>query len=131
MRQSVLQYSLLWIWFGRLDCCGVQNHNHMFRELLLNNSKHILGVHIKHYWYFQGVTLKQYYTLFQTSNNIDIFRELQTNNTANFSRFRIIIKQHRYLQNYWQIILHTFSEFISWLIQSSYETIFTLSQSYY
>ena len=37
---------------------------------------------------------KQYYTHFQTSNSTDIFRELLANNTANFFRFHIIIKQY-------------------------------------
>ena len=49
-------------------------------------------VHIKHYGHFPGVTAKQCYTLFQTSNNADIFRELLGNNTTNFSKFHVIIK---------------------------------------
>ena len=32
-----------------------------------------------------GVTSKQYYALFQTSGNTDIFRELMTNNTTHSS----------------------------------------------
>ena len=40
--------------------------------------------HIKQYWHFHGVTPKQYYILFQTSNNTDIFRELLVNNTTEF-----------------------------------------------
>ena len=70
----------------------ISNNTYTFSELLPNKSKHIFRVHIKNYWHFQGVTLKQYYTLFQTTNNTDIFRDLLANNTANFSRFHIIIQ---------------------------------------
>ena len=61
--------------------------------LLPNKSKHILGVHMKHYWHFQRVTLKQYNALLQRSNSTDIFRVLLRNNT-NFPSFRIIVKQY-------------------------------------
>ena len=44
----------------------ISNSTDTFRELLPNRSKHIFRVHIKHYWHFQGVTLKYYYMLFQT-----------------------------------------------------------------
>ena len=64
----------------------ISNKTHIVRELLPNKSKHIFRVHIKHYWHFEGVTPKQYYTLFQTSGNTDIFRELLTNDTTHFSR---------------------------------------------
>ena len=74
------------------------NNTHIFREFLPNKSKHISRVHIKHYWHFQGVSPKQYYTLLQTSNNTNIFRELPANNTTNFSRFHIIFKQYWYFQ---------------------------------
>ena len=63
-----------------------QKNTHTFRELLPNKSKHIFRAHIKHYWQFQGVTPKQYYTFFQTSNNTDIFTELLPNNTTHFAR---------------------------------------------
>ena len=60
---------------------------HTFRELLPNKSKHIFRVYIKHYWLFQGVTPKQYYTHFQTSNINDIFKELLADNTITFPEF--------------------------------------------
>ena len=82
-----------------------------FRELLPNKSKHFFRVHIKHYWYFEGVTSKQYYTLFQTLSNIDIFRELLSNNTTHFSK--AYIKQYWHFQSYRQTILHTFPELTS------------------
>ena len=43
-------------------------------------------VHIKHYWCFQRVTTKYYYTLFSVfiSNNIDIFKNLSPNYTILF-----------------------------------------------
>ena len=96
----------------------ISNNTHTFSELLPNKSKHIFRVHIKHYWHFEGVTRKQYYTLFQTSSNTDIFRELLSNNTTHFSRayikhndiFRVIGKQYYTLfQSLHQTIL-TFSE---------------------
>ena len=110
----------------------LSSNTHTFRELLPNKSKHIFRVHIKHYWHFEGVTRKQYYTLFQTSSNTDIFRELLSNNTTHFSRayikhndiFRVIGKQYYTLfqslhqtiltfsESYWQTILHTFPELI-------------------
>ena len=159
----------------------ISNNTHTFRELLPNRSKHIFRVHIKQYWHFQGVTPKQYYTLFQTSkstdlsrelrqtilytfpeltsnktdffkrvtdkqyytlfqsfyqvtgkqycthfipsNNTNIFRELLANNTANISRFHIIIKQ------YWHFQRATTKQY--WLIQSLFQVVFTVSQSYY
>ena len=62
----------------------ISNHTHTFRELLPSNSKHIFRVHIKH-CFFGRVTPKQYYTVFQTSSNTNIFREFLANNTTLFS----------------------------------------------
>ena len=88
----------------------ISKNTHTFRELLPNKCKHIFRVHIKYYWHFQRVTLKQYYTLFQTSNNTDISSELLVNNTINF--YRAYIKQHWHFQkSFWQTVLHTFPEF--------------------
>ena len=61
-------------------------------RFLIGNILMVFIVHIKHYGHFPGVTAKQCYTLFQTSNNADIFRELLGNNTTNFSKFHVIIK---------------------------------------
>ena len=52
--------------------------------------------HFKQYWHFYWVTPKQNYTLFQTSNNTDIFRELLVNNTTRFSI--VYIKQYWHFQ---------------------------------
>ena len=60
---------------------------------------------VKLYWNFQRVTGKQNYTLFQTSNNIDIFRELLANNTMHFSKQQTILT---FSESYWQTILNTF-----------------------
>ena len=46
------------------------------------------------HWHFQRVTTKQYDTLFQTSSNTDIFRELLANNATHFSR--------AYIKQYWR-----------------------------
>ena len=117
-----------------------------FQTVTINNSKHF-RFHIQQYWRFQEVTSKSYYTLFQssyqtiltlsgsyyqttlyfgTSNNTNIFRELLANNTTNFYRFHIIIKQ------YW-IIQRVVSKlnYSKIFFQSSYHTILTLSDSYY
>ena len=160
----------------------MSNNTHTFREFLLNRSKHIFRIYIKHCWHFQGVTPKHYHTFFQTPNSTDISRELLPNNIIHFSRVyikqywhfqRVTDKQYyilfqssyqpilifskRYWQailstfqelwstiltfseSYWQTILQTFPDFTSlwnktysyWLIQSSCQTVFTLSQSYY
>ena len=79
-------------------------------ELLPNKSKQIFRVHIKHYWHFEDVTPKQYYTLFQTSSNSDIFKELLSRNTKHFSRHQAILK---FLESYWQTILYIFPELTS------------------
>ena len=71
----------------------LSKNTHTFRELLPNKSKHIFRVHIKHYWHFEEVTPRQYYTFFQTSSNTDMFRELLSNNTGHFSR--------AYIKQYW------------------------------
>ena len=128
---------------------GLKSNNiDIFRMLLANNIPHFSSVHIKQHWYFQRVTGKQctrfqkldqttltfsesyWQTKLQTfsdfislSNNTDIFREVLTNNTTNFSRFYIIIKQYWHFQSYWQAILQTF--------QSWGNTTLTLSKSYY
>ena len=87
----------------------ISNNTHTFEELLPNKSKHISRVHIKHYWHFAGVTPKEYYTLFQTSSNTDMFREWQTIQHT-FSEF---ISSNTDIFREWQTIQHTFSEFIS------------------
>ena len=74
----------------------LSNNTHTFRELLPNRRKHIFRVHIKHYWHFQGVTPKHYYTFFQTSNSTDISRELLANNIIHFPW--AYIKQYWYFQ---------------------------------
>ena len=61
----------------------IKKYSH-FQTITTNNSKHF-RLHIKQYWYFHWVILKQYYTLFQTSNNTGIFRGLLVNNTTRFS----------------------------------------------
>ena len=124
----------------------ISNNTHTFSELLPNKSKHIFRVHIKHYWHFEGVTRKQYYTLFQTSSNTDIFREflsskyytlslslhqailtfseLLANNTTHFSR--------AYIKQYWHFQRVSFKlNYSKKFFQSSYHTILTLSESYY
>ena len=60
---------------------------------------------IKQYWHFQRVTGSQYYALFQTTNNTDIFRELLTNNTTHFAKHQKILT---FSESYWQTILNTF-----------------------
>ena len=80
-----------------------------FRELLLNKSKQVSRVHIKHYWHFQGVTSKQYYALFQTTNNTNISSELLANNTLHF--LRAYIKHNWHFQRV--AGKHTFPELIS------------------
>ena len=87
----------------------ISNNTHTFKELLPNKSKHISRVHIKHYWHFAGVTPKEYYTLFQTSSNTDMFREWQTIQHT-FSEF---ISSNTDIFREWQTIQHTLSEFIS------------------
>ena len=115
--------------------------------LLPNKSKHIFRVDIKHYWHFEGVIPKQYYTLFQKSSNTEIFRELLANNTTHFSRvdikqywhFQRVPSKLNYSRKFFQSSYHTILHFQRvkrvttkqyWLIWSSYETVFTLSQSY-
>ena len=63
----------------------IRKYSH-FQTITTNNSKHFIRFHIKQYWHFHWVTPKQYYTLFQTSNNTDVFRELLVNYTTCFSR---------------------------------------------
>ena len=90
----------------------ISNNTHTFSELLPNKSKHIFRVHIKHYWHFEGVTPKQYYTLFQASSNSVIFTELLVNNTTHLSK--AYIKQLlTFSESYWQTILHIFPELTS------------------
>ena len=118
---------------------------HTFRQLLPAIFA-IFRFHIKLYWHFHWVTPKQYYTLFHTLNNTDIFRELLVNNTTYFSR--VYIKQYwhfqrvpsklNYSKNSFQSTYHTIMTLSEsyygqyWLIQNySYQTVFTLSQNYY
>ena len=102
----------------------ISNNIHTFRELLPKKSKHIYRLHIKQYWHFQGVTPKQYCTLFQTSNSTDIFSELLANSTTHFSR--VYIKQYWHFQRVTSKLNYCKNFF-----QSSYHTIMTLSESYY
>ena len=117
----------------------ISNNTNTFRELLPNKSKNIFRVHIKYYWHFQGViskqyytlfqtssntdifrvTGKQYYTLFQTSSNTDIFRELLANNTTHFSR--VYIKQYWHFQRIPSKLNYSKNFFLS-----SYHTILML-----
>ena len=109
----------------------MSNNTHTFRELLPNKKKQIFRVDIKHYWHFEGVTPKQFYTLLPTSSNTDIFRELLSKNTTLFQSLHQTILNTELLANntkntfpeltseiltfsesYWQTILHTFPEFI-------------------
>ena len=70
----------------------MENNTHTFWELLPNKSKHIFIDHIKHYWHFEGVPPKQYYTLFQSLHQVILtFSELQPNN---IDLFRAHIKQY-------------------------------------
>ena len=78
--------------------------------------KHIFRVYIKHYWHFEGVYPKQFYTLFKRSSNTDIFRELLANNTTHFSR--AYIKQH------WQFQRVTGKQYYTFP-QSLYQAILT------
>ena len=57
------------------------------------------------------------------SNNTGIFRDLLAKNTIHFSGFHIIITR------YWHFQRVNTKQY--WLIQSSYQTVFILSQSYY
>ena len=61
----------------------IKKHSH-FQTITTNNSKNF-RFHIKQCWHFHRVIPKQYFTLFQTSNNTGIFRELLVNNTTHFS----------------------------------------------
>ena len=74
----------------------------MVKKYMHENLKHIVTKHLakKKYSHFQAITTNnrkhvsdfisniatpnQYYTLFQTSNKADIFRELLVNNTTEF-----------------------------------------------
>ena len=100
----------------------ISHNTHTFRELLANRSKHIFRVHIKHYWHFQGITLKQYYTLFQTSNSTDISRELLANNIIHFSRASI--KQYWHFQRVTDKYYYT-------VFQGSHQTTLIFSKSYW
>ena len=108
----------------------IKKYSH-FQTITTNNSKHFFRFHIRQYWHFHWVTSKQYYTLFQTSNNTDIFRELLVNNTTRFSR--VYIKQYwhfqrvpfklNYSKNFFQSIYHTMT-----LSRSYYQTVLTYSE---
>ena len=50
-----------------------------FKTSTTNSSKHLFRLHITQYWHFHWVTPEQYYTLLQTSNNNDLFREFLPN----------------------------------------------------
>ena len=67
----------------------IKKYSH-FQTITNDNSKHFFRFHNKQYWHFRWVTPKQYYTLFQTSNNTDTFRELLVNNTTHFPRVYMV-----------------------------------------
>ena len=133
----------------------IKKHSH-FEIITTKNRNHFFRFHIKQYWHFNRVTPKRYYTLFQTSNNTDIFRELLVNNTKHFCK--VYIKQYWHFQrvpskliygrNFFQSTYQTISDNTQyhtimewhfqrvttkqhWLIENSYLTVFTLSQIYY
>ena len=86
--------------------------------------KQIFRVHMKHYWHFDGVTPKQYQTLFQTPDDIDIFKELLANNDTHFSRV--------YIKQYWNFLrVPSKLNYSENFFQSLYHTILTLSDSCY
>ena len=101
----------------------IKKYSH-FQAITTNNSKHFFRFHIKQYWHFHWVTPKQYYTLFQTSNNTDIFRELLANNITHFAR--VYIKQYWHFQS-----VPSKLNYSKIFFQSTYDTIMTLSGSYY
>ena len=71
----------------------IKKYSH-FQTITTNNSKHFFRFHIKQYWHFHWVTPKQYYTLFQTSNNTETFRELLVNNSARFFRVYMVFPHY-------------------------------------
>ena len=123
----------------------MSNNIHTFRKLLPNNGVHIFRVHIKHYWHFQGVTPKQHYTLFQTSNNTDISRKLLANNYTLFQNLHQTIRAFSellanntahtsrvYIKQYWYFQRVTGKQYYKlFSISHHYQTILTLSESYY
>ena len=110
----------------------IKKYSH-FQTITTNNRKHFFRFHIKQYWHFHRVTPKQYYTLFQTSNNTDIFRELLVNNTTHFCKvhikqywhFQWVHSKLNYGKNFFQSTYQTVSQ------NTQYHTIITLSESYY
>ena len=110
----------------------IKKYSH-FEIITTNNRKHFFRFHIKQYWHFNRVTPKRYYTLFQTSNNTDISRELLVNNTTHFCK--VYIKQYWHFQrvpskliygrNFFQSTYQTISH------NAQYHTIMALSESYY
>ena len=101
--------------------------------------------YIKQYWHFQRDAGKQYYTLFQSLQQTKlIFSGSYWQYSTHFQSFHQTILVFSGI--YWQKILYTsgFHIIITrywhfqrvntkqyWLIQSSYQTVFILSQSYY
>ena len=73
----------------------IKKYSH-FQTITISNSKHFFRFYFKQHWHFSWVTPKQNYTLFQTSNNTNIFRELLVNITTCFSI--IYIKQYWHFQ---------------------------------
>ena len=103
----------------------ISNNTHTSRELLPNKSKHIFRFHIKHYSHFEGVTPKQYYTLFQSFHQTMLaFSESYWHTIPHFSR--VYIKQYWHFQRVRSKLSYSKTFF-----QSSYHTILTLSESYY
>ena len=113
----------------------ISNNTHTFRELLPNRSKHIFRVHIKQYWHFQGVTPKQYYTLFQTSKSTDLSRELRqtilytfpelTSNKTDFFKELLINNTTHFSRVYIKLLANNTAHI------SFHQTILTFSESYW
>ena len=120
------------------------NNTHTFRELLPNKSKHIFRVHIKHYWHFEKVTPKQYYTLFQTSINTDIFESYSQTILYTFPDIKQYWNFQRVTGKQYYTLFQSSSikqylhfqrapsklNYSRKFFQSSYHTILTLSENY-
>ena len=91
------------------------------------------------YWYFRRTTIKLYQPLESSHQTMQAFSESYYETMVN-TFFRLYIKQYWYFQNYYKIILYTFSEFTSnnkftesyyqtiiHFFQTSYQTILTIS----
>ena len=76
------------------------------------------------YWYFWRITIKLYQPLESSHQTMQAFSESYYETMVN-TFFRLYIKQYWYFQNYYKIILYTFSEFTSnnKFTESYYQTI--------